>query len=80
MTSASSMPKVRNILRWSWREGEKVRLFWASEMTTEMADPGQDPRGALHRLAVVDPRPHAHRPQHRLVPKAQLLKGGIWRV
>lgn len=26
------------------REGETVRLFWASEMTGEMADPGQDPR------------------------------------
>jgi predicted dithiol-disulfide oxidoreductase (DUF899 family) len=24
----------------------KVRLFWASEMTQEMADPGQDPRDA----------------------------------
>lgn len=23
-----------------------MRLFWASEMTTEMADPGQDPRDA----------------------------------
>jgi predicted dithiol-disulfide oxidoreductase (DUF899 family) len=28
------------------RDGENVRLFWASEMTMEMADPGQDPRGA----------------------------------
>ena len=28
------------------RDGERVRLFWASEMTTEMADPGQDPRDA----------------------------------
>ena len=28
------------------REGEEVRLFWASEMTAEMADPGQDPRDA----------------------------------
>jgi predicted dithiol-disulfide oxidoreductase (DUF899 family) len=26
------------------REGDTVRLFWASEMTGEMADPGQDPR------------------------------------
>ena len=24
----------------------KVRLFWASEMTDKMADPGQDPRDA----------------------------------
>ena len=28
------------------REGDQVRLFWASEMTLEMADPGQDPRDA----------------------------------
>ncbi|MBU0828307.1 MAG: DUF899 family protein [Gammaproteobacteria bacterium] len=28
------------------RDGDKVRLFWASEMTREMADPGQDPRDA----------------------------------
>ena len=28
------------------RDGERVRLFWASEMTAEMADPGQDPRDA----------------------------------
>lgn len=28
------------------REGDTVRLFWASEMTREMADPGQDPRDA----------------------------------
>lgn len=28
------------------REGERVRLFWASEMSGAMADPGQDPRGA----------------------------------
>jgi predicted dithiol-disulfide oxidoreductase (DUF899 family) len=28
------------------REGDKVRLFWASEMTKEMADAGQDPRDA----------------------------------
>lgn len=28
------------------REGNKIRLFWASEMTREMADPGQDPRDA----------------------------------
>jgi predicted dithiol-disulfide oxidoreductase (DUF899 family) len=28
------------------REGDRVRLFWAGEMTGEMADPGQDPRGA----------------------------------
>ena len=26
------------------RDGDKVRLFWASEMTKAMADPGQDPR------------------------------------
>lgn len=28
------------------RDGDKVRLFWASEMTKAMADPGQDPRDA----------------------------------
>jgi predicted dithiol-disulfide oxidoreductase (DUF899 family) len=28
------------------REGDTVRLFWSGEMTKEMADPGQDPRGA----------------------------------
>jgi predicted dithiol-disulfide oxidoreductase (DUF899 family) len=28
------------------RDRDTVRLFWASEMTMEMADPGQDPRGA----------------------------------
>ncbi|MES5097677.1 DUF899 family protein [Agrobacterium sp. BA1120] len=28
------------------RDGEKVRLFWSSEMRSEMADPGQDPRDA----------------------------------
>jgi predicted dithiol-disulfide oxidoreductase (DUF899 family) len=28
------------------RDGNGVRLFWAGEMTGEMADPGQDPRGA----------------------------------
>jgi predicted dithiol-disulfide oxidoreductase (DUF899 family) len=26
------------------RDGDQVRLFWASEMTKDMADPGQDPR------------------------------------
>jgi len=28
------------------RDGDSVRLFWAGEMTGEMADPGQDPQGA----------------------------------
>jgi predicted dithiol-disulfide oxidoreductase (DUF899 family) len=28
------------------RDGDKVRLFWASIMTLDMADPGQDPRNA----------------------------------
>jgi predicted dithiol-disulfide oxidoreductase (DUF899 family) len=28
------------------RDGDKVRLFWVSEMTKETADPGQDPRDA----------------------------------
>jgi len=26
------------------RDGNKVGLFWAAEMTSEMADPGEDPR------------------------------------
>ena len=29
------------------REGDRVRLFWCGEMSGEMADPGQDPRGAV---------------------------------
>ncbi|PZO06964.1 MAG: DUF899 domain-containing protein [Alphaproteobacteria bacterium] len=28
------------------RDGDSVRLFWSGEMRLEMADPGQDPRGA----------------------------------
>jgi predicted dithiol-disulfide oxidoreductase (DUF899 family) len=28
------------------RDGAQVRLFWAAEMSGDMADPGQDPRGA----------------------------------
>lgn len=28
------------------RDGARVRLFWCSEMTADMADPGQDPRDA----------------------------------
>ena len=28
------------------RDGDQVRLFWASAMTKDMADPGQDPRDA----------------------------------
>jgi len=28
------------------REGDEVRLFWASAMTGDTVDPGQDPRGA----------------------------------
>ncbi len=28
------------------RDGNEIRLFWASAMTAEMADPGQDPRDA----------------------------------
>lgn len=28
------------------RDGARARLFWASEMSKEMADPGQDPRDA----------------------------------
>lgn len=29
------------------RDGDQVRLFWASEINGEMADPGQDPRDAV---------------------------------
>ena len=29
------------------RESGRVRLFWAGEISGEMADPGQDPRGAV---------------------------------
>jgi predicted dithiol-disulfide oxidoreductase (DUF899 family) len=28
------------------RDGDRVRLFWASEINDQMADPGQDPRDA----------------------------------
>ena len=28
------------------KDGGKVRLFWAAEMSSETSDPGQDPRGA----------------------------------
>lgn len=28
------------------KDGDTIRLFWASEMRMEMADPGQDPRDA----------------------------------
>lgn len=28
------------------KQGDQIRLFWKSEMTGEMADPGQDPRDA----------------------------------
>ena len=38
----SEYPAI-NVFR---RDGDHVRLFWASEMTKEMADPGQDPRDA----------------------------------
>jgi predicted dithiol-disulfide oxidoreductase (DUF899 family) len=29
------------------KDGDQVRLFWAGEMSGEMADPGQDPRGEI---------------------------------
>lgn len=29
------------------QQGSKVRLFWMGEMSGEMADPGQDPRGSV---------------------------------
>ena len=29
------------------RDGDRVRLFWADELSEAMADPGQDPRGEM---------------------------------
>jgi predicted dithiol-disulfide oxidoreductase (DUF899 family) len=43
------------------RDGSQVRLFWASEMTQEMADPGQDPRDApdiASLWSILDLTPH----------------------
>lgn len=43
------------------RDGDKVRLFWASEMSAEMADPGQDPRDApdiASLWTILDLTPH----------------------
>ncbi len=50
-----------------------IRHFCSGETSGEMADPGQDPRGApdmdpLWTLA----RYHAGRPRHRLVPQARV--------
>ncbi|MBC7957290.1 MAG: DUF899 family protein [Cytophagales bacterium] len=42
MPDGSEYPAL-NVFR---RDGNQVRLFWASEMTKDMADPGQDPRDA----------------------------------
>ena len=52
----SEMPAL-NVFK---RDGDQVRLFWASEMTIEMADPGQDPRDApdiASRWSVLDLTP-----------------------
>jgi predicted dithiol-disulfide oxidoreductase (DUF899 family) len=35
------------------RDGDKVRLFWTSEMSREMADPGHDPRDAPADIAAL---------------------------
>ena len=40
------------------REGDEVRLFWASEMTAEMADPGRS-RTESHEAADRPLLPHA---------------------
>ncbi|MEN3747871.1 DUF899 family protein [Sphingomonas sp. HF-S3] len=43
------------------RDGDTVRLFWASEMRMEMADPGQDPRDApdiASLWSILDLTPH----------------------
>lgn len=52
------------------RSDGTVRHFWSGEMSGEMADPGQDPRGAPD----TDPlcRPHTRRPRRHLVPKARI--------
>jgi predicted dithiol-disulfide oxidoreductase (DUF899 family) len=42
MPDGSEFPAL-NVFR---RDGDEVRLFWASEMTGAMGDPGQDPRDA----------------------------------
>ena len=47
------------------RDGEQVRLFWKSEMTLEMADPGQDPRDApdiAPLWSILDLTPAGRRP------------------
>jgi hypothetical protein len=58
-----------------------VRLFWASEMTTEMADPGQDPREApdIASLWSILDLTHARRARQRLVSQTELLIADISR-
>jgi hypothetical protein len=56
------------------REATQVRLFWASEMTNEMADPGQDPRDApdiASLWSILDLTPGGR--GTRLVPEAAVL-------
>lgn len=59
------------------RDGDKVRLFWASEMTREMADPGQpgSARRSRYRLALVRTRLDPGWTRYRLVSETQLLMG-----
>lgn len=48
------------------RDGDKVRLFWASEMRKVMADPGQDPRDApdiASLWSILDLTPKGRDPQ-----------------
>ena len=56
------------------RDGDEVRLFWASEMTREMADPGQDPRDAPDIASLWSILlPHPGRAWSDLVPETRLL-------
>ena len=58
------------------RDGDKVRLFWAAEMTPEMADPSEDPRTApdiASLWSILDLTPRW--PRQGLVPKVELLRG-----
>ena len=53
------------------RDDDRVRLFWASEMTKEMADPGQDPRDApdtasLWSILDLTPRTDGYRSAYRM--------------
>lgn len=54
------------------RRDGTVRHFWSGEMSGEMADPGQDPRGAPDLDPLMDnSRPHALGSWRYLVPKLE---------